>query len=63
MKISIKIPQVIMCHKYMNYIETFKFDDYKYNFPNTREAHVSLRTYFRLFISNYLPKTSNQLYF
>ena len=52
-----------MCYKYMNYIETFKFDDYKYNFPNTREAHVSEATYFRLFISNYLPKNIESIVF
>jgi len=58
-----KIPKEIINHKYLDHFETFLFNDYDYNFPNTREAHVSEATYFRLFISNYLPNNIDSLIF
>jgi lipopolysaccharide biosynthesis glycosyltransferase len=58
-----KIPKEIINHKYLDHFETFIFNDYGYNFPNTREAHVSEATYFRLFISNYLPNSIDSLIF
>ncbi len=40
----------------LNKIEIFKFLDKSYNFPNLNDSHVSYATYFRMFISNYLPE-------
>ena len=40
----------------LNKIEIFKFEDTNYDFPNLNNSHVSYATYFRMFISNYLPK-------
>ncbi len=43
-------------YKNLNKIEIFKFEDTNYDFPNLNNSHVSYATYFRMFISNYLPK-------
>ena len=40
----------------LNKIEIFKFEDTNYDFPNLNNSHVTYATYFRMFISNYLPK-------
>lgn len=42
--------------KYINSIKVYKFLNNNYDFPNLNGSHVSLATYFRLFIENYLPK-------
>ena len=43
-------------YKNLNKIEIFKFEDTNYDFPNLNNSHVTYATYFRMFISNYLPK-------
>ena len=47
--------------KYLNkinqdniHMEFFKFNDSNYDFPRVKNTHVSIATYYRLFISNYL---------
>jgi len=43
--------------KYLNTqanINIFKFNDNHYNFPRVNNTHVSIATYYRLFISNYI---------
>tara|TARA_B100000242_G_scaffold226421_1_gene166828 strand:- start:218 stop:1129 length:912 start_codon:yes stop_codon:yes gene_type:complete len=40
----------------LNKIEIFKFEDTNHDFPNLNNSHVSYATYFRMFISNYLPE-------
>ena len=40
----------------LNKIEIYKFEDTNYDFPNLNNSHVSYATYFRMFISNYLPE-------
>lgn len=49
------IPKKITGHKNLDSIETFEFNDYGHNFPNIENVHISVATYFRLFIKNYLP--------
>ncbi len=43
-------------YKNLNKIEIYKFEDTNYDFPNLNNSHVSYATYFRMFISNYLPQ-------
>lgn len=42
-------------------INIFKFEDNNYFFPNTEGKHVSKATYYRLFISDYLPHDLDSL--
>ena len=51
-----KVPIQILKHKNLVFFESYKFNDYKYDFPNIKNVHISVATYFRLFIKNYLPK-------
>ena len=51
-----KVPIQILKHKNLVLFESYKFKDYKYDFPNIKNVHISVATYFRLFIKNYLPK-------
>tara|TARA_Y100000992_G_C21257857_1_gene489545 strand:+ start:486 stop:1442 length:957 start_codon:yes stop_codon:yes gene_type:complete len=43
-------------HKNLNTIEVFKFREKNIKFPNLKNNHISEATYYRLFISQYLPK-------
>ena len=51
-----KVPIQILKHKNLVLFESYKFKDYKYDFPNIKNVHISVATYFRLFIKNYLPE-------
>tara|TARA_A100000164_G_C21851459_1_gene745208 strand:- start:384 stop:1307 length:924 start_codon:yes stop_codon:yes gene_type:complete len=51
-----KVPNQIFEHRNLIFFESYKFKDYKYDFPNIKNVHISVATYFRLFIKNYLPK-------
>ncbi len=48
------LPRIISNHKNLNSIEIKKFKDLNYNFPNLGDNHISVATYFRLFIENYV---------
>ena len=54
---NLQIPANILNHHNLNYLKTYQFNDYDYDFPNLNNAHVSVATYFRLFIKNYLPES------
>ena len=43
-------------HKNLNTIEVFEFNEKNIDFPNLKNNHISEATYYRLFISQYLPK-------
>jgi len=43
-------------HKNLGAIEVFKFNQKNIKFPNLANNHISEATYYRLFISTYLPK-------
>ena len=51
-----KVPTQILKHKNLVLFESYKFKNYEYDFPNVKNVHISVATYFRLFIKNYLPK-------
>ena len=51
-----KVPTQILKHKNLVLFESYKFKNYEYDFPNIKNVHISVATYFRLFIKNYLPK-------
>lgn len=48
------LPNIIKFHKNLNGLKVFKFKDYHYNFPNLENNHISIATYYRLFIENYI---------
>ena len=48
------IPELITKHKYLNSLSIYKFNDTDYDFPNLKDKHVSMATYYRLFIENYI---------
>ena len=48
------IPELISEHEYLNSLSIYKFNDTNYNFPNLIGKHVSMATYYRLFIENYI---------
>ena len=48
-----KVPIQILKHKNLIIFESYKFEDYNYDFPNIKNVHISVATYFRLFIQNY----------
>ncbi len=53
---ELKVPNKILNHKNLILFESYQFDDYEHEFPNIKNVHISVATYFRLFIENYLPK-------
>ena len=50
------LPKVIIKHKNLKTLSIYKFNDRDYYFPNIEKVHISVATYFRLFIENYLPE-------
>lgn len=50
-----QVPNEILNHKNLSSLTSYKFNDYNYDFPNIKNVHISVATYFRLFIKNYLP--------
>ena len=58
-----ELPKVISKHKNLKKLSIYKFNDRDYYFPNIEKVHISVATYFRLFIENYLPeKVDNIIY-
>lgn len=53
---ELQVPEKILNHKNLIFFESYQFNDYKHEFPNIKNVHISVATYFRLFIQNYLPK-------
>ena len=51
-----ELPKVINKHKNLKKLSIYKFNDRDYHFPNIEKVHISVATYFRLFIENYLPE-------
>ena len=50
------IEQYFYKHKLVNFIKTFSFNSQEINFPKLEGAHVTEATYYRIFISEILPK-------
>ena len=48
------LPNIIKFHKNLNSLKVFKFKDNHYDFPNLENNHISIATYYRLFIENYI---------
>ena len=55
------IPDKIIKHKNLNNLNIYKFSDTNHNFPNISNAHISEATYYRMFISNYIPREINYI--
>ncbi len=53
---ELQVPEKILNHKNLIFFESYQFNDYEHEFPNIKNVHISVATYFRLFIQNYLPK-------
>ena len=58
-----QVPNEILQHKNLSSLTSYKFNDYKHDFPNIKNVHISVATYFRLFIKNYLPKNEKVFVF
>jgi len=56
-----KYQQIIIKSKFVNKLTIYEFDRKAVNFPNLKEAHVSEATYYRLFISEHIPKSVRNL--
>ncbi len=57
------IPSDILNHVNLNNISVYQFKDSDYNFPNTKDVHITEATYYRIFISNYLPEYVENIIF
>lgn len=53
---QLNIPEKIQYHHNLNKYCNYEFKDTNYNFPNLSENHISVATYYRMFLDNYLPK-------
>ena len=40
----------------------YKFKDYDYDFPRLKNSHVSMATYYRIFLDKYLEKNFNTVF-
>ena len=60
---ELQVPEKILNHKNLIFFESYQFNDYEHEFPNIKNVHISVATYFRLFIQNYLPKKEKFFYF
>ena len=58
-----QVPSRILNHKNLIFFDSYKFANYEYDFPNIENVHISVATYFRLFIKNYLPKDEKYFVF
>ena len=52
----IKLPKIISNHNNLESVSIYEFHDTHYDFPNLSNSHISVATYYRIFIDNYLPK-------
>tara|TARA_B100000900_G_C20573936_1_gene714507 strand:- start:699 stop:1622 length:924 start_codon:yes stop_codon:yes gene_type:complete len=50
-----QVPSEILNHNNLNFFNSYKFTNYDHSFPNIENVHISVATYFRLFIKDYLP--------
>lgn len=57
------LPEKIVSHKKLKNINVYEFSDYNFDFPNINNVHISVATYFRLFIKNYLNNQISSLVF
>ena len=48
--------EIIQNHKMAGIVEIYKFENKDYKFHNLDNKHVSEATYYRLFMTKYLPK-------
>ncbi len=55
------LPKIISNHKNLNQIKIYKFKDLNHNFRNLDNNHISVATYFRMFIENYIDKEINYI--
>jgi lipopolysaccharide biosynthesis glycosyltransferase len=62
-KLFINLKSKLERHPKLNAIKVYKFNDYSYDFPNIANQHVSEATYYRLFISNYIPRDIQYLFY
>ena len=62
-KFNETLPEKIVRHKNLKNIFVYEFSDYDFDFPNVNNVHISVATYFRLFIKNYLDKQISSLVF
>lgn len=58
-----QVPSRIINHKNLIFFDSYKFKNYEFDFPNIENVHISVATYFRLFIENYLPKDEKYFVF
>ena len=56
-----KYQQILIKSKFVNKLIIYQFDKKAVNFPNLKEAHVSEATYYRLYISEHIPKSVSEL--
>ncbi len=56
-----KIPSIISKHEKLNKLTTYSFSNLYDNFPNVKNSHISEATYYRLFISQILPKELSEI--
>ena len=57
------LPKKIVGHENLNNINVYEFSNYDFNFPNINNVHISVATYFRLFIKNYIDNQISSLVF
>jgi len=57
------VPEIILEHRNLNSIKSYEFIDYGFDFPNINNVHISVATYFRLFIKNYLNNQIKNIVF
>jgi UDP-glucose:(galactosyl)LPS alpha-1,2-glucosyltransferase len=50
-----KLQKKLEQHQNLNSLDIYKFQNYDFDFPNISNKHVSEATYYRLFISKYIP--------
>jgi len=57
------VPEIILEHRNLNSFKSYEFNDYGFDFPNLNNVHISVATYFRLFIKNYLNNQIKNIIF
>ena len=57
------VPEIILEHRNLNSFKSYEFNDYGFDFPNLNNVHISVATYFRLFIKNYLNNQIKNIVF
>lgn len=57
------LPKKIVDHEKLENIKVYEFSNYDFDFPNINNVHISVATYFRLFIKNYIDNQISSLVF